>query len=76
MVPSLASRIKASLQISNPDCVAYDLPFGCPGWLEGLIHANTFIRAGEAKRCLIIGTETLSRSDRSARQRLYALQRW
>lgn len=61
MVPSLASRIKALLQISNPDCVAYDLPFGCPGWLEGLIHANTFIRAGEAKRCLIIGTETLSR---------------
>jgi len=61
MVPSLASRIKALLQVSNPDCVAYDLPFGCPGWLEGLIHANTFIRAGEAKRCLIIGAETLSR---------------
>lgn len=61
LVPSLASRIKAMLQINNPDCVAYDLPFGCPGWLEGLIHANAFIRAGEAKRCLIIGTETLSR---------------
>lgn len=61
MVPSLSSRIKAQLQISNPNCVAYDLPFGCPGWLEGLIHANTFIRAGEARRCLIIGTETLSR---------------
>lgn len=61
MVPSLASRIKAMLRISNPDCIAYDLPFGCPGWLEGWIHANTFIRAGEAKRCLIIGTETLSR---------------
>lgn len=61
MVPSLASRIKALLEISNPDCIAYDLPFGCPGWLEGMIHANTFIRAGEAKRCLIIGTETLSR---------------
>jgi 3-oxoacyl-[acyl-carrier-protein] synthase-3 len=61
MVPSLSSRIKALLKISNPDCVAYDLPFGCPGWLEGLIHANTFIRAGEAKRCLVIGTETLSR---------------
>lgn len=61
LVPTLSSRIKALLQISNPDCIAYDLPFGCPGWLEGLIHANTFIRAGEAKRCLIIGTETLSR---------------
>lgn len=61
MVPSLSSRIKALLEIHNPDCVAYDLPFGCPGWLEGLIQANTFIRAGEAKRCMIIGAETLSR---------------
>jgi 3-oxoacyl-[acyl-carrier-protein] synthase III len=61
IVPSLASRIKYKLQIHNPDCVAYDLPFGCPGWLEGVIQANIFIRSGEAKRCLVIGTETLSR---------------
>ncbi|HMV08735.1 MAG TPA: ketoacyl-ACP synthase III [Cyclobacteriaceae bacterium] len=61
LVPALASRIKAALKISNPDCVAYDIPFGCPGWLEGLIQANIFIRSGEAKRCLVIGTETLSR---------------
>ncbi len=61
LVPSLASRVKALLKISNPDCVAYDLPFGCPGWLEGLIQANAYIRAGDAKRCLIIGAETLSR---------------
>lgn len=61
LVPTLASRIKALLRIVNPDCVAYDLPFGCPGWLEGLIQANLFIRSGEAKRCLVIGTETLSR---------------
>jgi len=61
LVPSLASRIKALLAIKNPDCIAYDLPFGCPGWVEGVIQANAFIRAGDAKRCLIIGTETLSR---------------
>lgn len=61
LVPALASRIKAMLKISNPDCVAYDIPFGCPGWLEGLIQANIFIRSGEAKRCLVVGTETLSR---------------
>lgn len=61
LVPSLASRIKALLKIKNPDCVAYDLPFGCPGWIEGVIQANTFIKAGDAKRCLIVGTETLSR---------------
>lgn len=61
MVPSLASRIKFLLQIKNPDCVAYDLPFGCPGWVEALIQANYYIRSGDAKKCLVIGTETLSR---------------
>jgi 3-oxoacyl-[acyl-carrier-protein] synthase-3 len=61
IVPSLASRVKALLQIHNPDCVAYDLPFGCPGWVEGMIQANYYIRSGDAKRCLVIGTETLSR---------------
>ncbi len=61
IVPSLASRIKQKLQIKNPDCVAYDLAFGCPGWVEALIQANYFIRSGDAKRCLVIGTETLSR---------------
>jgi 3-oxoacyl-[acyl-carrier-protein] synthase-3 len=61
IVPSLASRIKYHLQIINPDCVAYDLPFGCPGWVEGVIQANYFIRSGDAKRCMVIGAETLSR---------------
>lgn len=61
LVPTLAARIKQLLQVKNPDCVAYDLPFGCPGWVEGVIQANYFIRSGDAKRCLVIGTETLSR---------------
>jgi len=60
-VPALASRVKALLEIQNPDCVAYDLPFGCPGWIEGMIQANYFIKSGDAKRCLVIGAETLSR---------------
>ncbi|WP_299767835.1 3-oxoacyl-ACP synthase III family protein [uncultured Dokdonia sp.] len=61
LVPSLASRIKHSLRIKNPRCVAYDILFGCPGWIEGVIQAQAFIKAGMAKRCLVIGTETLSR---------------
>lgn len=61
MVPSLASRIKARLKIKNPDCVAYDIAFGCPGWLEGVIQADAFVRAGMARRCMVIGAETLSR---------------
>lgn len=60
-VPSIASRVKHLLKIENPKCVGYDLLFGCPGWIEGVIQANAFITAGLAKRCLVIGTETLSR---------------
>ncbi len=60
-VPSLASRIKHKLQIKNPKCIAYDLLFGCPGWVQAMIHANAFIKSGIAKKCLVIGAETLSR---------------
>jgi 3-oxoacyl-[acyl-carrier-protein] synthase-3 len=60
-VPSLATRVKRALSIRNPDCIAYDLLFGCPGWLQGLIQADAFIKAGVTKKCLVIGTETLSR---------------
>ena len=61
MLPSLATRVKHKLQIQNPKCVAYDLLFGCPGWIEGVLQANAFIKSGMAKRCLVIGSETLSR---------------
>jgi 3-oxoacyl-[acyl-carrier-protein] synthase-3 len=60
-VPSLASRVKHGLGIKNPSCIPYDILFGCPGWLQGLIQADLFGRAGAAKKCLVIGTETLSR---------------
>ncbi|WP_223032925.1 3-oxoacyl-ACP synthase III family protein [Hanstruepera marina] len=60
-VPSIASRIKHLLKIRNPKCVGYDILFGCPGWLEGVIQAKAFIASGIAKRCLVVGTETLSR---------------
>jgi 3-oxoacyl-[acyl-carrier-protein] synthase-3 len=60
-VPSIASRVKHLLEIANPKCVGYDLLFGCPGWIEGVIQAKAFIASGIAKRCLVIGSETLSR---------------
>ncbi|AWA29719.1 3-oxoacyl-ACP synthase [Flavobacterium magnum] len=61
ILPSLASRVKHKLGIRNPRCVAYDILFGCPGWVEGVIQAYAFIKAGMAQKCLVIGTETLSR---------------
>jgi len=59
--PSLASRVKHRLGIVNPGCVAYDILFGCPGWIQGIIQADAFLKAGLAKKCLVIGAETLSR---------------
>jgi len=61
MCPSLASRVKFRLGIENPYTVAYDLPFGCPGWLHGMTIADYYIRSGEAKKILVIGAEILSR---------------
>jgi 3-oxoacyl-[acyl-carrier-protein] synthase III len=61
MLPSLASKTKHNLRIQNPKCVAYDMLFGCPGWVESVIQATAFIKAGMAKKCLVIGAETLSR---------------
>lgn len=61
ILPSLACRVKQYLKIRNPNCVAYDILFGCPGWIEGMIQAKAFMQAGLAKTCLVIGAETLSR---------------
>ena len=60
-LPSIASKVKAKLKIKNPNCVAYDIICGCPGWVEGVIQAKSFIKSGMAKKCLVIGCDTLSR---------------
>jgi 3-oxoacyl-[acyl-carrier-protein] synthase-3 len=62
MVPTIAARVKHKLRIKNPYCVAYDVPFGCPGWLHAMIIADYYIKSGDAKKILVIGAETLSRA--------------
>jgi 3-oxoacyl-[acyl-carrier-protein] synthase-3 len=61
LLPSIASRIKHLLGIQNTNCIPYDIIFGCPGWIQGVIQADAYIKSGLARRCLVIGTETLSR---------------
>jgi 3-oxoacyl-[acyl-carrier-protein] synthase-3 len=61
LVPSLAARVKAKLRITKPYAPAFDLVFGCPGWIQGVITADAMIRAGDIRRALIIGADTLSR---------------
>jgi 3-oxoacyl-[acyl-carrier-protein] synthase-3 len=60
-VPCLAARVKHKLGIKNPDTVAYDLLFGCPGWLQATIQADYLIKSGDARKVLVIGTDILSR---------------
>lgn len=60
-LPCLAARVKNKLQIQNPKCVAFDILFGCPGWIEGMLQAYALIKSGMAHKCLVIGAEALSR---------------
>lgn len=61
LVPAIAARVKARLGIRNPYAAAFDLIFGCPGWLQGVIVADSMIRAGDNQRVMVIGADTLSR---------------
>ncbi len=61
LVPSLASRVKHRLKITNPSTLALDLPFGCAGWLQGVIQADQLLKSGSVKKIMVIGAETLSR---------------
>ncbi|HNW49148.1 MAG TPA: ketoacyl-ACP synthase III [Bacteroidales bacterium] len=61
IVPTLAARVKHKLEILSPNAVAYDLPFGCPGWLQAVIQADYYIKSGDAKKILVIGADVLSR---------------
>ena len=60
-LPCLAARVKNKLQIQNPKCVAFDILFGCPGWIEGMLQAYALLKSGMANKCLVIGAEALSR---------------
>ena len=60
-LPCLAARVKNKLQIQNPKCVAFDILFGCPGWIEGMLQAYALLKSGMANKCLVIGAESLSR---------------
>ena len=42
-IPNLASVTKSMMGIKNPNCIAYDIVFGCPGWVEGMTQAHRMI---------------------------------
>ena len=61
VLPTLAARLKQKLGIANPSAVAYDVLYGCPGWVQAVIQADYYIRSGDAKKVLVVGGDVLSR---------------
>ncbi len=61
MLPNVAAKVKQKLGILNSDCVAYDILFGCPSWVQAVIQADYYIRSGDAQRVLVIGADVMSR---------------
>ncbi|MGJ3647574.1 beta-ketoacyl-ACP synthase III [Sphingomonas sp. GlSt437] len=57
--PASATRVQQMLGIN--DCVAFDVAAVCSGFLYALQVADSLIRAGNARRALVIGSETFSR---------------
>lgn len=60
-VPNLAAALKHELACTTHDCFAYDLLFGCPGWLQAIIQAHQAIQCGDAEHVLVTGLEVASR---------------
>lgn len=58
--PSTACILQAKLGIGN-GCPAFDVQAVCSGFVYAVSVADNFIRAGQAKRALVVGAETLSR---------------
>jgi len=57
--PASATKVQAMLGIN--DCVAFDIAAVCSGFLYAMQVADSMIRAGSARRALVIGAETFSR---------------
>lgn len=61
ILPGLSNRVKAKLGIKNPACFCHDIVSGCPGWTQGMITADAYIRSGMAKMGVVVGADVLSR---------------
>lgn len=57
--PSTATQVQAALGITGG--AAFDVQAVCSGFVYALTTADNFLKAGSAKRALVIGAETFSR---------------
>ena len=57
--PSSATKVQAALGIN--DCIAFDVHAVCTGFLYALSVADSMLRSGNARKALVIGSETFTR---------------
>lgn len=57
--PSTACILQEKLGI--PTCIAFDVQAACTGFIYALSIAEKFIKSGEIKKALVVGTELMSR---------------
>lgn len=57
--PATATRVQAALGLTRG--FAFDIQAVCSGFIYALATADNFLKAGQAKRALVIGAETFSR---------------
>jgi len=60
-LPALANKVKMKLSIKNPACICHDLISGCPGWTQGMIVADAYLKSGFMQRGVVVGADVLSR---------------
>jgi 3-oxoacyl-[acyl-carrier-protein] synthase III len=60
-LPGLANKVKMKMHIKNPSCICHDVVSGCPGWTQGMVIADAYIRSGIMKRGVVVGADVLSR---------------
>jgi 3-oxoacyl-[acyl-carrier-protein] synthase-3 len=61
ILPGLANKVKMKLNIKNPTCICHDVISGCPGWTQGMIVADAYIKSRFMKRGVVVGADVLSR---------------
>ncbi len=57
--PSTACLLQAKLGVRG--CAAFDVQAVCSGFVYGLTVADSFVRSGQARNALVVGTEVFSR---------------
>ena len=61
-VPNMAALLKNALKVDNHQCFAYDILFGCPGWLQAVVQAKQVLADDEnVQNILVVGIEVASR---------------